>query len=178
MAANALLVSANRGGFNSHLSPRLFHKWVRARGGLCEFGVARTIPLRPRSTLYMSSSVDGVEAAMIAHQNARSAALEIIEIDVEACRIVDLRTRWRSSGIDLDHAVAAWQDIAAAGGTPSSWTVRDRVLNAGANGLIDPSRKSPGLWYCFAGTMPTLRPSDWANTRRPPQASAERRGLS
>ncbi|RPE85290.1 RES domain-containing protein [Curtobacterium sp. PhB137] len=97
----------------------------------------------------MSSSVDGVEAAMIAHKDARSAALEIIEIDVEASRIVDLRdvSALESAGIDLAKAVAPWQDIATAGGTPSSWTVRDHLLEAGANGLIDPSRKSPGLWH-------------------------------
>lgn len=100
-------------------------------------------------TLYLSSSVDGVEAAMVAHKDARSAALEIIEIEVEAFGIVDLRdaNAVEAARIDIAHAVAPWQDIAAAGGTPSSWTVRDRLLDAGANGLIDPSRKSPGLWH-------------------------------
>lgn len=100
-------------------------------------------------TLYLSSSVDGVEAAMVAHKDARSAALEIIEIEVEAFGIVDLRdaNALEAARIDIAHAVAPWQDIAAAGGTPSSWTVRDRLLDAGANGLIDPSRKSPGLWH-------------------------------
>lgn len=100
-------------------------------------------------TLYLSSSVDGVEAAMVAHKDARSAALEIIEIEVEAFGIVDLRdaNAVEAARIDIAHAVAPWQDIAAAGGTSSSWTVRDRLLDAGANGLIDPSRKSPGLWH-------------------------------
>lgn len=100
-------------------------------------------------TLYLSSSVDGVEAAMIAHKDARSVALEIVEIDVEASGIVDLRdaNTLEAAGIDLADAVAPWQDIAAAGGTPSSWAVRDRLLEVGANGLIDPSRKSPGLWH-------------------------------
>lgn len=100
-------------------------------------------------TLYLSSSVDGVEAAMVAHKDARSAALEIIEIEVEAFGIVDLRdaNALEAARIDIAHAVAPWQDIAAAGGTSSSWTVRDRLLDAGANGLIDPSRKSPGLWH-------------------------------
>lgn len=98
-------------------------------------------------TLYLSSSVEGVEAAMVAHKDARSEALEIIEIDVEACRIVDLRDAdaVNALGIDLAHAIAPWQEIVAAGGTPSSWSVRDRLLEAGANGLIDPSRKNPGL---------------------------------
>lgn len=86
-------------------------------------------------TLYLSSSVDGVEAAMIAHKDARSAALEIVEIEVEA------------AGIDLADAVAPWQDVVASGGTPPSWAVRDHLLELGTNGLIDPSRKRPGLWH-------------------------------
>ncbi|GGO67601.1 hypothetical protein GCM10010910_29740 [Microbacterium nanhaiense] len=100
-------------------------------------------------TLYLSSSVDGVEAAMIAHAGARSTAREIVEIDVEASRIVDLRnpTTLERLGVSLANAAAPWQDIADAGGTPLSWAVRDRLLGAGANGLIDPSRKRPGLWH-------------------------------
>lgn len=100
-------------------------------------------------TLYLSSSVDGVEAAMIAHQDARAAAREIVEIDVEASGIVDLRDAGtlEAAGLDLADATAPWQDIAAGGGTPTSWSVRDRLLAGGANGLIDPSRKRPGLWH-------------------------------
>lgn len=76
-------------------------------------------------------------------------ALEIVEIDVEASGIVDLRDAkaLEVAGIDLADAIAPWQDIAAAGGTPKAWTVRDRLCEAGANGLIDPSRKRPGLWH-------------------------------
>lgn len=100
-------------------------------------------------TLYLSSSVDGVEAAMVAHKDARSVALEIVEIDVEASGIVDLRnaTALEAVGIDIADAVAPWQDIVATGGTPRSWKVRDRLREAGANGLIDPSRKRPELWH-------------------------------
>src|SRR5690606_28128881 len=133
-------------------------------------------------TLYLSSSVDGVEAAMIAHKDARSAALEIVEIDVEASGIVDLRdaNALEAVGIDLADAVAPWQDIAAAGGTPSSWTVRDRLLEAGANGLIDPSRKSPGLWHLVLfrwneANAPSVRLDGKSAAA---QTSAERRGRS
>jgi len=100
-------------------------------------------------TLYLSSSVDGVEAAMNAHRNARSAALEIVEVEVEAPGIVDLRdaSALDSVGLTIADAIAPWQEIAEAGGTPRSWNVRDRLLAAGARGLIDPSRKSPGLWH-------------------------------
>lgn len=100
-------------------------------------------------TLYLSASIDGVEAAMIAHRDARPASLEILELAVEASAIVDLRdaAALAELGIDLADAVAPWQDTAASGGTPPSWAVRDRLVEAGANGLIDPSRKRPGLWH-------------------------------
>lgn len=100
-------------------------------------------------TLYLSSSAEGVGAAMIAHKQARSAALEIIEIDVEASAIVDFRdpAALARVGVDLVDAIAPWQEVAASGGTPPSWTVRDRLVAAGANGLIDPSRQRPGLWH-------------------------------
>lgn len=100
-------------------------------------------------TLYLSASVDGVEAAMIAHTDGRSATLETVAIDVEASGIVDLRDAavLTRLGIDIADAVAPWQDVASAGGTPRSWTVRDRLVAAGAHGLIDPSRQRPGLWH-------------------------------
>lgn len=104
---------------------------------------------------------------MIAHKDARSASLEVIEIDVEALGIVDLRdgAALEAAGIDLADAVAPWQEIAASGGTPTSWTVRDRLLAAGANGLIDPSRRRPGLWHLVLfrwnqADAPTVRPAE------------------
>lgn len=42
-------------------------------------------------TLYLSSSRDGVAAATIAHSNERTPGLEVLQFDVEADRIVDLR---------------------------------------------------------------------------------------
>lgn len=100
-------------------------------------------------TLYLSSSVEGVNAAMIAHKDVRSTLLEILEVDVEASRIVDLRdpVALEAVGIDVSDALAPWQEVASSGGIPASWMVRDRLLAAGANGLIDPSRKQPGLWH-------------------------------
>lgn len=100
-------------------------------------------------TLYMSASVEGVETALIAHADARATALEIIELEVEATNIADLRSpdSLAAIGIDPADAAAPWQEVVAAGGTPRSWTVRDRLIAAGGNGLIDPSRKQPGLWH-------------------------------
>lgn len=105
---------------------------------------------RPQEpTLYLSSSRAGVDAAMIAHRKARSPKLETLELEVRASNIVDLRddAALAALGVSRDDAVAPWQEAVAAGGTPSSWRVRDKLSVAGANGLIDPSRKRPGLWH-------------------------------
>ena len=104
---------------------------------------------------------------MIAHANARASDLEILTVDVQASRVVDLRdaSALAGFGIDLADAVAPWQEIVAAGGVPPSWTVRDRLVSAGADGLIDPSRKAPGLWHLVlfrwnADYAPTVRVTD------------------
>lgn len=100
-------------------------------------------------TLYLSSSPEGVDAAMKAHKANRSAELEIIQLRVHAARIFDLRNAaaLSAAGIDLADAVAPWQESVASGGAPSSWHVRQRLESLGAAGLIDPSRKAPGLWH-------------------------------
>lgn len=100
-------------------------------------------------TLYLSSSVEGVAAAMVAHRDARAAQLEIVEVDVVAAGIVDLRDPDALERLDVSmvDAVAPWQDVVASGGEPPSWRVRDALVAAGATGLIDPSRQRPGLWH-------------------------------
>lgn len=100
-------------------------------------------------TLYLSSTRAGVQTAMIAHKDSRAPVLEIVEVDVDADRIVDLRDTAALSvlGVDLADAIAPWQPAVADGETPSSWAVRDRLVGAGANGLIDPSRRQPGQWH-------------------------------
>jgi len=86
---------------------------------------------------------------MIAHNDVQPEAVEIVAIDVEASGIVNLRdvSAVKAVGIDLKDALAPRQRIAEGGGTPRSSTVRDRLIEVGANGLIDPSRKTPGLWH-------------------------------
>lgn len=99
-------------------------------------------------TLYLSGSPEGVAAAMVAHGRAR-ADLTVMAFDVEAEGIVDLRdaAAVAAAGVDLDDALAPWQDVVAVGGEPRSWTVRRVLEGAGAQGLIDPSRTRPGLWH-------------------------------
>lgn len=109
-------------------------------------------------TLYLSSSRDGVAAAMLAHTDSESPHRAVLSFEVTALRIADLRDRATMTAIDVDveAAAAPWQDDVAAGRAPVSWGVRERLLELGAQGLIDPSRKRPGLWHLtlFAWNAP------------------------
>ena len=99
-------------------------------------------------TLYLSNSPEGVAAAMVAHGGARD-NLTVLAFSVRDQGIVDLRdpAALRAAGVDLQDAVAPWQDVVTAGGVPSSWTVRRRLEDLGGQGMIDPSRTQPGLWH-------------------------------
>lgn len=108
--------------------------------------------------LYLSASAEGVAAAMVAHRDGRSEQLSVLAFEVEAARIVDLRdhTELVPLGIDPAEAAADWQADAAAGRTPPPWRVRETLQARGAQGLIDPSRRRPGLWHLtlFAWNTP------------------------
>ena len=107
-------------------------------------------------TLYLSSSRHGVAAAMAAHGGVD--ARVVLGFDVDAHGIVDLRdpAAISAAGVELADALASWQDVLAGGGVPSSWVVRRRLQRAGAQGLVDPSRTSPGAWHLvlFAWNTP------------------------
>jgi RES domain-containing protein len=122
---------------------------------------------RNQPTLYLSSSIEGVEAAMIAHAGGRSTTLETIALAVRAERIFDMRDvdARKAANIELEDAIAPWQEVSARGEVPRSWAVRERVEQLGGFGLIDPSRKVPGLWHLVLFT--------W-NTGKGPQVVSER----
>ena len=108
-------------------------------------------------TLYLSSSRQGVGAAMAAHGGVGQGRV-VLGFDIDAHGIVDLRDPAALSvaGVELADALAPWQDVLAGGGVPSSWAVRRRLEQAGAQGLIDPSRTREGLWHLvlFAWNTP------------------------
>jgi hypothetical protein len=95
---------------------------------------------------------------MIAHTNTHVADLEVLAFDVRAWRIADLRDRdaMDALGVDVEAAAASWQDDVAAGRQPPTWRVREKLVRLGARGVIDPSRKRPGLWHLtlFAWNRP------------------------
>lgn len=99
--------------------------------------------------LYLSASKDGVNAAMQAHILPDSPARIILEFNVCAQQIFDLRDidACYHYGISQADAAAPWQEDVRKGKIPSSWHVAHRVREIGAFGLIDRSRKVPNLWH-------------------------------
>lgn len=132
-----------RGVFHRAVSP------AHAHAAIAGSRVAGRYSRAGQPTLYLSATPEGVAAAMLAHAQARAASPVVVKIEVDAPRVFDLRdaAAREAAGIDLTDALGEWRSVAAAGGTPASWRVRARVEALGATGLIDPSRKAPGLWH-------------------------------
>ena len=111
-------------------------------------------------TLYLSSSPEGVAAAMVAHRAARG-DLVVVTFEVHAEGIIDLRetAALHQAGVDPADAAAPWQDVVAAGGTPRSWGVRQRLEDLGAHGRSTPRAPAPGCgtWCSSPGTPPAPR---------------------
>lgn len=99
-------------------------------------------------TLYLSASRAGATAAVAAHPFPRNERV-VLAFDVAADAIVDLRDPLvlaevrRAAGDPF----APWQPFVARGEPAPSWLARDWIERGGALGLIDPSRRMPGLWH-------------------------------
>lgn len=100
-------------------------------------------------TLYLSASREGMAATIAVHTSNRSSEQEVIEVEVDGRRIFDLRNgaACQAIGIEPRDAAAPWQTLVADGARPKSWGVRERVIELGGKGLIDPSRQCAGLWH-------------------------------
>ena len=100
-------------------------------------------------TLYLSASIEGVKVAIGAHKKNRVEKQEVVKVLVEGTRILDLRDEAArlAAQIEINDATHPWQPLVAKGDRPPSWSVRDRVIELGGKGLIDPSRQQPGLWH-------------------------------
>ncbi|MDH7974499.1 RES family NAD+ phosphorylase [Sphingomonas sp. AR_OL41] len=99
--------------------------------------------------LYLSASPDGVAAAMIAHGGGAAPTRAVLAFQVMATDVFDLREEAAIAAVRAaaGDPFAGWQEQAAMGDEPPSWRVRAWIEARGANGLIDPSRKAPGLWH-------------------------------
>ena len=101
-----------------------------------------------QSTLYLSASRAGVDAAMQAHRDAQRPRV-VLAFEVAGENLLDLRVPEALALMrrEAGDPIGDWQAAIARGETPGSWRARDWAEVAGAAGLIDPSRQRPGLWH-------------------------------
>ena len=107
----------------------------------------------------------GTDAAMTTHQPPGQSRT-VLAFDVEAAGIFDLRSLHALENVrrEAGDPISDWQRAVAAGEYPSSWRARAWIESRGAKGLIDPSRRAPGLWHLvlFSWNVPeaaTVAPS-------------------
>lgn len=64
---------------------------------------------------------------------------------VSQCKLFDLRS---DEARDVDRlASQSWMNALSRGEEPWSWVAADKIRSLGYDGLIDPSRRRPGLWH-------------------------------
>lgn len=68
----------------------------------------------------------------------------VLRLRVGRARVLDLRHP--SAAAIYAEACQPWRSALADGREPASWKAADAVRRAGLDGLIDPSRQTPGRW--------------------------------
>ncbi|WP_025899304.1 RES domain-containing protein [Sneathiella glossodoripedis] len=69
----------------------------------------------------------------------------MLRFRVGACKLLDLRAAEHAEL--YARAGHPWQPDFRAGREPKSWSAADDIRAMGYDGLIDPSRRRPGLWH-------------------------------
>ena len=122
--------------------------------------------------IYCSDVPDGCRVSINSFATAEDPKWIIYPVDVQADRIVDLREpeARKVFNTDLPSIHAFWNDYLARGETSPTWILSDRLRDAGAQGILAPSRSRPELTH--------LTLFDW-NTENGALAEAQReQGIS
>lgn len=115
--------------------------------------LARGRPDRPparfnrmgQDAIYLSPDETSARVAIGQYVKAGDPPRVLIPFEVERCRLFDLRHPDAASTYAL--AGKPWLRTLAEGGTPLSWQAANQLRDQGHPGLIDPSRRQPGLWH-------------------------------
>lgn len=118
-----------------------------------DISLARGLPHRPAArfnrvgedALYLSPDELSARVAIGSYVKPDDPPRMLLTYDVERCAVVDLR---HPQAADIyEQARQPWRKALAAGNDPPSWAAADVVRKSGHVGLIDPSRRRPGLWH-------------------------------
>ncbi len=98
-----------------------------------------------QDALYLSPDEESARVGIGEYVKEGDPPRVLLRFEVERCQLVDLR---HCDAAPL-YALAGqpWRRPLAAGIEPNSWRAADQLRRAGHAGLIDPSRRRPGLWH-------------------------------
>ncbi len=114
-----------------------------------------------QDALYLSPDETSARVAIGGYVTETSRRRLLLTFDLDESRLLDLRHPEASDIYEL--ARQPWQQAIADGRDPPSWTAADTVRERGYDGLVDPSRRRPGLWHVTlfhwnADGAPQVRP--------------------
>ena len=118
-----------------------------------EIALRRGLPHRPagrfnrpgQDALYLSPDALSASVALGGYAKPYDPPRVLVRYTVECCVLLDLRDP-RSAALH-ERARQPWRSALDHGEEPASWAAADVVRASGAAGLIDPSRRRPGLWH-------------------------------
>ena len=98
-----------------------------------------------QDALYLSPDEKSARVAIGQYVTADDPPRVLVRYQVEASRLCDLRLEAAADIYAL--ARQKWLPDVADSKEAASWIAADRIRQAGLSGLIDPSRRQPGLWH-------------------------------
>ena len=99
--------------------------------------------------LYLSPSPEWAKIAVAGYKREDGLARMIVPVDVGATQVLDQRDAAACAALGLDCAASdmPWRNALERGEEPPSWRNADAARAAGADGIIDRSRRIPGGWH-------------------------------
>jgi RES domain-containing protein len=125
----------------------------RDKDWLCETPRARPARFHRAGerAFYASPSPDAAAIAIGGVVREGDHPRVVLAFDVTSAYLLDLREAASCAhfGVSYEDAAALWEPALEAGADPPSWAVADKLRAQGVHGLIDPSRRAPGigLWH-------------------------------
>ena len=104
---------------------------------------------RGQPALYLSASPEWAAIAISNYMREDGLKRLIVPVEVGEARVVDQRDPAICAALGIDCAVASlpWQPALECGEEPPSWRNSDAARTAGADGIIDRSRRIPDGWH-------------------------------
>lgn len=98
-----------------------------------------------QDALYLTPTEESARVSLKKYACSLAEPLVLIKYQVQACELVDLR---HPELKDLKQLSSGdWKKAFENGDEPESWQIADKLRSYNEIGLIDPSRKDPGIWH-------------------------------